>query len=179
MEGLKKIDELCEPDERYRFYVIQDSATGIQRNLKINDIFDSVKSIELNENAPEDIRSQFNVARNLAIYSWYCYSFHQISEMKAFSTVEMALRAKLGGNTRGLKKLIQEAIKKGLLKDSGFRHIDKPKHPDSIDYCLKLPELMPKLRNTLAHGSTILHPGSVSNLSICADFINQLYPEIK
>lgn len=47
-----------------------------------------VAIITLSDSVPKEIVSQFNIARNLAVYSWFSYSFHQVSEMKAFSAVE-------------------------------------------------------------------------------------------
>lgn len=175
MEELKKLEQLQNPDKRNLYFCIIDHSTGKQRPLDVKDIYSSVERIELSEAVPEDIRSQFTVARNLAVYSWFSYSFHQISELKAFSTVEMALRSLLGKHKHGFRGLIKKAVNSGLIKDLGFSHIEKPGNPNSTEYSAKLQDIMPALRNSLAHGNTTLHPGSVSNLRICADFINQLY----
>ena len=175
MEELKKLEELQNSDKRNLHFCIIDHSTGKQRPLDVKDIYSSVERIELSEAVPEDIRSQFNVARNLAVYSWFSYSFHQISELKAFSTVEMALRSLLGKHKHGFRGLTTKAVNSGLIKDLGFSHIEKPENSNSTEYSAKLQDIMPALRNSLAHGNTTLHPGSVSNLRICADFINQLY----
>jgi len=175
MEELKKLQELQSPDQRNLYYCVINKITGEQRPIDVKDIYYSVERIELSTKVPEDIISQFNVARNLAIYSWFSYSFHQVSEMKAFATVEMALRERLGRHKCGFKGLVKKAVNLGLIKDSGFSHIEAPEDPNSTEYSAKLPDIMPSLRNSLAHGSTTLHPGSVNNLAICADFINQLY----
>ena len=176
MEELKKLEEIMLPDVRNKHYVIVNQETGKQRKLGLQDIYEAIKSVELHKGIPDDIRSQFNVARNLAIYTCFSYSFHQISDLKAFSTVEYTLRKLYGNNKQSFRRLIERAVSDGLLKDSGFSHIEiNSQSENSQKYVKQLPDLMPKLRNNLAHGSCTLHPGSVANLTICADFINQLY----
>ena len=178
MEKFKKLGDIDHPDMRNTLWVVVNQETGQQRKLNLSDIYKSVELIDLGERVPDDVRSQFNVAKNLAIYTWYCYSFHQISELKAFSTLEMALRRKFGKDEQqlGLKKLLEMAVESGLIKDRGFSHISETlKNPDSTAYTEQLPDLIPKFRNNLAHGSCTLHPYSVFNLQICADFINQLF----
>jgi len=178
MEKLKKLDEIKFPDRRTTVFILIDRQTGKKRDLLLEDIYEDVESIQLHGGVPDDVRSQFNVARNLAIYTWFCYAFHQVSEIKAYSTLEMALRVKFGGGKNGFKKLLIEAVNSGLIKDRGFRHIREGlEDTNSTSYVGRLPEIMPKLRNDLAHGSTMLHPGSYMNLQICADFINQLFTE--
>ena len=92
MEEFKAIHELTEPDERNRFFVTQDPEGGCSRPLELKDVYDDVAAITLESFVPEDVISQFNVARNLCVYSWYSYSFHQIVEGKSFATIEQALK---------------------------------------------------------------------------------------
>jgi len=179
MEELKKFEEVSLPDIRNTFWVTTNRKTGETRTLDLKDIYEGVKVVELHEGVPADVRSQFNIARNLAIYTWFSYPFHQISELKAFSTVEYALRKYYGADKDykySFEKLIQKAVSDGLIKDSGFSHIeDSVISSDPQNYSKKLPGLMPKFRNNLAHGSNTLDWGAVRNLQICADFINQLF----
>lgn len=174
MEEFKLLASLTNPDERNLYWAVIDRSTGASRRLELEDIYNSVFEISLDEIVPEDIRSQFNVAKNVAVYSWYCYPFHQVCEMKAYSTVEFALKQRLEKNSP-FPKLITKAINLGLINDAGFSHLRKPVDEASVEYSRSLVEIMPKLRNGLAHGSTTLRPGAVKTLRICADFINQLY----
>jgi hypothetical protein len=90
----------------------------------------------------------------------------------------MALRIKFDKNKVGLKRLLIEAVKSGLIKDRGFRNVKNSlKNPESTQYVEQLPELIPRFRNELAHGSTMLNDSVFFNLQICADFINQLFTE--
>ncbi len=178
MEELKKLEYIILPDSRNSSFVLLNRQTGQQRKYCLEDLYREVESTELHGYVPEEVRSQFNVARNLAIYTWFCYSFHNVSILKAFSTVEMALRIRLGkSDTReGLRKLIKNAVDAGLIKDGHFSHIKgKITDPESTSYVESLPDVMARLRNVDAHGSTNLYPGSVLNLRICADFINQIF----
>jgi hypothetical protein len=176
MEKIKKLEEVKKPDVRNKCYVLINRENGEKSNLSLEYFYKVVKSIQLHEHVPDDVRGQFNVARNLAIYTWFSYSFHQVSELKAFSTLELALRIKFGKNKVGFKHLLSEAVKSGLIKDRGFRNVkDSLKNLDSTEYAERLPELMPRFRNELAHGSTMLNNSAFFNLQICADFINQLF----
>ncbi len=175
METLKPLDELTQPDSRNRHYVVTERLTGKTRPLDVTDIHAAVSKIELDDAVPAAVRSQFDTARNLAVYSWYCSSFHQVSELKAFATVEYALRDVLNRKRLGLARLLKMAVERKLLLDRGFTHVADVQDEDTTTYCESLRQILPRLRNSLAHGSTALHPGSVTNLQICADLINQLY----
>ena len=174
MEELKKLSDINKPDERNLHFCVMNEITRETRPFDITDIYNAVDEIKLTEKVPEDIISQFNVARNLAIYSWHSYSFNQISELKAFSCIEMALRDRLSENKIGLKALIKKAVRLGLIKDKGFVFLGDDAS-DSTKYSESLIDVIPHLRNDLAHGSATLHPGAVGTLQKCAEFITQLY----
>lgn len=70
MEQLKSFEEIIKPDDQHSLI---DQVTGTR--LILRSLYSAIEEIELNESVPEKIRSQFNVARNLAIYTWYSYSF--------------------------------------------------------------------------------------------------------
>jgi hypothetical protein len=167
MEELKKLEEITLPDSRNTHYVLINRQTGQQRKYRLEDLH---------------VRSQFNVARNISLYSWFCYPFHNIADMKTFSTLEMALRVKLKKqNTRtSLFHLIGISVKQGLIKDKHFSHIRaKLTNLESTCYVESLPKLISSLRNNWAHGSTMLYDASAMNLRICADFINQIFDKTK
>ena len=161
MEQLKRLEDIFQPDQRSMF------------TQKVEFRYKELYSISLNEMVPDEVVSQFNIARNLALYSWFCYPFHQISELKAFSTLEFALKIKYP-KIRGLANLIKAALEEGLLNDYGFSHIEvNPADPN--EYTRDLRRLIPKMRNNLAHGSNKLAPVSLLTLSVCSDFINQVF----
>jgi len=173
MEEFKKFNEVALPDRRNTYWVLINQETEEQRNYTLEDCYQEVESIKLHEGVPEEIRSQFNTARNLAIYTWFCYPFHQICEMKAFSTLEDAFKKVYG--TENLKEKILKDIDSGRFSGAEFSCIsDDRKDPDSIK---ELIEFLYDMRNKLAHGSAMLHPYSLINLRTIADLINQLFNE--
>jgi hypothetical protein len=177
MEELKSFATLLEPDERWAHFVLRDSANQV-RPVSLDDRYESIAEITVSPSAPEDVRSQFNIALMLGVYAWLYYPFHQVAELKAFSTVEMALRLRFPEAKGGLNKLLALAVERGAIVDHGFSHLE----PDSeapTSYSAQLPNLISSLRNELAHGSHMLHPGSLFTLRNCAEIINQLFPEGK
>lgn len=175
MEEFKSIEDILNPDSRNLHFVMYDEVTSEQRLYELNDMHRSIDVITLSSEIPEKIISQFNVARNLALYSWFVYSFHPVAMMKVFSTVESALKIRLGQHKYGFKGLLKKSVKLGLLKDSGFNHIETPDDNNCIEYSKRIPDIVSKLRNDLAHGEVLLVPWGISNLRICADIINQLF----
>lgn len=172
MEALKQLKKITTPDERNLYFLVTESG-GHARRLTLEDIHEHVSSIQLNPEVPDSIKSHFAQAQNLAVYSWYYYPFNVTSQFMGFVSVEYALKLKLGKDS-SFKHLIKLAVKKGLIKDSGFS-IDKLREENGRSYVETLTEIMPSLRNTLAHGSSMLHNNALSSLRICAEFINQLF----
>lgn len=176
MEDLKPFEKLLEPDVRWAHFVRVDAMTGLFRPISLEDRYQEIADISLSVASPEDIRSQFNVALMLGIYAWLYYPFHQIAELKAYSTVEMALRHRFPEDKGSFKMRLTLAIERGDIGDYGFSRII-PDGANPTQYVCKLPNIIPELRNDLAHGSTTLHPHSLSTLRKCAEIINQLYRE--
>jgi hypothetical protein len=165
----KRLDELTQIDESH---LLLGQVTG--RTLDLNLLYRAVESIELAPAVPEDIRGQFNVARNMAVYTYFCYALAPEVQLKTFTVIELALRRRAGepkGKT--LRPLLKLAVSEHWIRDSGFRHIEKPLAENP--YCHSLIDTLPALRNDSAHGSTSLTPDSVWYLERCADLVNQLF----
>lgn len=176
MEELKSFATLLEPDERWTNFVLRDISTNEMRPVSLNDRYEPIAKIAVSPSAPQDVRSQFNIALMLGIYAWLYYPFHQVAELKAFSTVEMALRLRFPEAKGGLKKLLALAVERGVIADHGFSNFESSSEVPTR-YSAQLPSLISSLRNELAHGSHMLHPGSLFTLRNCAEIINQLFPE--
>ena len=160
MEELKKLSEINSPDSRTTGFVMVNRETGQKRPFCICDLHGEVELIKLDETVPEEVRSQFNVARNLCLYSWYCYAFHNVACFKAYSTIELALRIRLGKPEEAicnLRPMLDEALVKGFIMDKS------------------LPETIPYLRNLAAHGSPMNAPWAVPMLRECAEVLNQIF----
>ncbi len=177
MEEFKEYSELTKIDNRYLSLA---QLTGTIPDLK--KIHSALGEIHLNSEVPTDIKSQFNVARNMALYSYFLYSLVPEVQLKSYTIIEYALRLKAekeGVNKNAkrplmLRKLLDLAVKQGWVKDSGFRHINDPS--SSNDWCKSMVHTISDLRNSQAHGSTMLTPDFYHHICVCADFINQLFP---
>jgi len=198
MDTLKPLDQVTVPDERWHnFGRLEDAGTFARHTLAERHA--SINEIELSPTAPDPIREHFETAKNLLLYAWFVYRFIPVAELHAYSTVEMALRerAKLvAPKTRNLARLLKVAIERGWIVDEGFGLVRRgrqaaereremlkqsgisatPEERDVQRYCKVLMDALPELRNELAHGSHMIHPGGFRTLALCADLINQLFP---
>jgi hypothetical protein len=193
MESLKPLAEITEPDFRNQIKVYINQRTGDIRRNTLKDMHEAVSDLQLGANVPEDIQTQFAVAQNLAVYAWFCYRFHMTAELQALATIEFALRLGLKPTTeseRHFKTMLRTAVKKGRIKDSGFHYFPAPptkkqtvatkSGPKIVhSYSELLVELLPSMRNDLAHGASTLFDGAPGMLRITADIINQVFATSK
>ena len=205
MDTLKPLDQITQPDERWEFFVCFVSEPPGFRPATLDERHAEIAMIELSQAVPERIREHFETAKNLLLYSWFVYRFIPVAEMHAYATAEMALRERAeaegvgGTKVKALAALMREAIARRWIVDGGFeisrrsraaaardreifRQIgaslgDSPEERDAQQYCKILAQSMSYLRNELAHGSEMLHPGGLGTLAICADLINQLFAQ--
>jgi hypothetical protein len=197
MESLKTFGEICQRDPRQDFFCIINRIDGTTRKRTLEEFHKRVEKIRLHDGVPEKIRSHFETARNLVIYSWFYYPFNVTAELCAYTSVEYALRIKAGklSGRPSFRRLLRKAVEENWIRDEGFSHV-KRKHDDlraynedlppdfqireselAQEYCKNLTESLPFLRNDLAHGSSTLHEQGAFTVQICADLINQLFPK--
>jgi len=193
MELLKPLLEVNEPDVRQKCFVAFDLTDGTTRPFTLEDFHRRATSIELHAGVPENIRSHFETARNLILYSWFFYPFNVTAELAAYTTVEFALRTKFNDRKAPFKMLLKQAADGGLIKDQGFsvpvrKATTIREYNDGLPADFQIPEptllrnysdtlahTIPYLRNQLAHGTTMLHNHGASTVRICAELINQLF----
>ena len=188
----------------------------------LEDHHSNLASIILHVDVPKDVKQLFETAKNISLYSWFVYRFHQVSELIAFSALEMALRNRylkenpldpdLKQRPPTLYPLLQYARNEKWITNKGFpsmcerakylaehkkamikmqtHDFDKEpsmliEEPDedeisealaSLDMVEAITSNAHKIRNNLAHGSSNLHPNSVSTLRTVSEVINQIYP---
>lgn len=199
-DAFRRLENVFVLDPRQACYVVLDPTTG-PRTMTLADHWRDIATMALHEGVPRVIRVHFETARNLLLYSWFAYRFHQVAEMHAYASVEYALRIR-GGYRSGqrsptLKWLLERAVKEGWIRDDGFRQyrriaeqraesereeaIGAGTEPDSAtdreiqSYVKILGENLPHFRNKLAHGSARLTPSGKRTLALCSDLINQLF----
>jgi hypothetical protein len=96
--------------------------------------------------------------------------------LKTYTLIEHALKLKVKPEKRMmLGKLLRVALNNGWISNAGFRHIENPL-PDN-EWCEAMLKGIPDLRNSQAHGSSMLVGDCLHHIAVCADFINQLFPE--
>ncbi len=159
MEQLKRLEDIYRPDARYANRFDLDLTTSTATPMTVESIYSLVEPIRLNATAPEDVRSHFEVARNLAVYSWFVYSFHEVAVMQAMASLEMAARAKKGEPETSFKNLLEKLFPGRELAPG-----------------VSLGKAVTYFRNELAHGSTMIMGQSIMFLERCSELINELYP---
>jgi hypothetical protein len=194
VEELKKLEEVCEPDERQSHQAVFDEKINTFRPLTLRDIHSIAESIRLHHGVPADLRDHFKMARNLYVYSWFYYPFNVAAQLHASITVEFALKIKAGidiyssKRTPSFKTLLKRAVNEKWITDEGFSHIQSERlqaigtsltegteENELRTYCDALREVLRYFRNELAHGSNMLHNRGGAYMKICAELINQLF----
>lgn len=193
-------EEMLEPDRRHRAHMIFDDELSAYRPITLQDYYGPVGGLAMAAGTPKEVRSQFDKARSAFRQSWFDYELTALAELQAYVVVEFALRMRLEEETDRhsrwtLHRLLEEAVARGWLRDSGFQIDPQSRPPGQAEvgladteqpaasnpqaYCRILIDALPRLRNDLAHGSPYLNfpGGAVFTLKLCADIINQLYSE--
>ena len=191
MEVLKHLDDLTQPDSRQSGFVTFDPELQEFRPITIEDMYSRVKGITLHDGVPEDVRTHFATALNLAAYSWFYYPFNVTARLHGYISIEYALRMRFPSQSKpaAFKMLVQRAVKEGLVRDKGFSSYREPdiSHlppeiqerfvlPEPDAYVNALIENIPALRNSLAHGVQMLDMHGTQSVRVSAEFINQLWP---
>jgi hypothetical protein len=161
---LKPIDQITVPDQRY----LHMSDPSGRAPIMVADHHETVASIKLTPLVPASIVEAFDRARNAFVYSWFVYELAGLAEGQAYFTLELALRNRLGlsaGTRASLQNLLEKAIADGILQN------DPAQAGPSLSF------IVPKLRNSWAHGGTDLNGPAITLqvLKLCADIINELF----
>ncbi len=201
-DRLKLIGEVFDSDPRHKFFIVYDEIKRKDRSLEINDLYLYLQEFILNPNVPEKIKTHFDTARNLYLYSWFVYRFYSVAELHAYASLEFALKEKFKKEKlktpKGLKRLLNSALEKSWIKDEGIRHYhrinkkrngyetlvqdvydfeqERTNNENTNEYVKIIVDTLPSLRNTIAHGSSYLTNRVCLAFEICCDIINQLYP---
>jgi len=85
-DPLKSLVEVMHPDPR------RSNIVGT-----LQDEHDDLASIRLNDGVPLVVAQLFETAKNVSLYSWFVYRFHPVSELVAFSALELALNLRKAG----------------------------------------------------------------------------------
>lgn len=131
MEQLKPIEEIAKPDLRSTAWVTVSKKTGGTSPITLKDHYEAIQRFQLHSEVPEEIVSHFATAQNLLLYTWYAYGFYPVAEQHVLTTLEYALRERIGGEglqeikqkklgRNGLHTYIKFAIEKKWIKNEDF-----------------------------------------------------------
>ena len=111
MEEFKSLDEVTTVDRRNTYFVLRNRVTGETRPQELKDHYELVGRFALTETVPEKVRSHFNTAKNVLLYTWFAYGFFPVAELQALNALELALKERIGED--GLKALKKQLKKTG------------------------------------------------------------------
>lgn len=114
-DPLKPLDEVLVPDER-----------SVALNGSLEDRHRLLFGIVLSASVPTDVQQLFETAKNVALYAWYVYRFHQVAESVAFQSLEMGLRKRREQaqgrekRQRSFSRDLRFAVRAGWIRNEGF-----------------------------------------------------------
>jgi hypothetical protein len=206
-EQFKAYGDIFKPDF-FSDLLVKCNPDGRREKFTIEDWYDEVSVIKLNSTVPKVIQEQYGVAKNVLLYSWYSYRMRMVAWSYSLSVLENALRERFnktsGHKSSGLRKLLQRALRQGILNDGGFQMtkykevvtserregdtiyteterigISESEREESKKYIEDLCEAIPNLRNSLAHGNHMLISDTITPMYVTAEIINMLFEEKK
>lgn len=171
---LKPIDQVFHADFRNTLNFPSEEAA-------FREHYRMISSIALDAAVHNDIKVQFETAKNVFLYSFYAYRLGMVGLKQAFAALELGLRRYVGepeeqeGKRRphnGLTVLLERAHARGMYDVS----LIKP-HLKFENFI----KLIKNFRNQLAHGTHILLPPhlAISIVQDCATVLNQVCNHIK
>lgn len=121
-DPLKSLTDIYKPDERHSY--LAESLEELHARLSC---------LILHNDVPVDVRQMFETAKNVRLYTFFVYPFHQVAEMLAFQTLERALRTRWNTEVEkrqtvddanykwpGLAFLLKHAGSNGWIRSEGF-----------------------------------------------------------
>jgi hypothetical protein len=122
-DELKPLNEITLADVRQKGFARFHQGQLVP--LTLDDLHARMSDLHLNESVPERIRTSFDTARNLYIYSWFVYRFGVVAELHVYATLEAALGLRIAAENlppvKYLKPRLKKAIEKGWVKAENIR----------------------------------------------------------
>jgi hypothetical protein len=200
MEPVKPLEQFFEPDPRMSAFVVRPIGSSDWRAATVSDHYGDLEGLDLNPGVPESVVSYVNVIKNLYLYGWLCYPFFTVCHTHTAMAVEMALRLRIPEpvpqrDRRTLRPLLEQAVSKGLIQDSGFPSLPAKQaeaqrfHAElaqmgvqrtirNTSFTKELVDSLPKLRNEFAHphDAWVVTPCmALEPIRVAVEIINQLW----
>jgi hypothetical protein len=123
-DAFKPLAEMMLPDVRQQCWG-RLQPDGTIRKIQLEDLYNRMGGLVLNPTVPEDVRTGFDTARNLFLYSWFVYRFQTVAALQAYAALDFALGKRIEnertGKCHGLARRLELAVQKGWLCAEGIR----------------------------------------------------------
>ena len=172
MEEFKSLDQLTKVDPQHVLNDAKDSP------LSLENMHQLLANEMLSVHVPNEIQDQFNIIKNMALYSFFCYPLAIEVQLKSYSLIEFALKLKIRPKQpMMLKALLEHALNQQWISDNGFRHIEQVSADNQG--CQLLINQISRLTSLGQLGSNIQmgKETCIEHIRICCDFLNQLFAE--
>ena len=138
--------------------------------------YDGIAQIQLSDNVPDDVKSLFDTAKNIALYGYFSYDLQMPAVLQGCIAMERALKIYFKVDNEKpppFRQLVEKAIEREYVTVSDFKRYQNSQSINLLEDFLEV--FVQMYRNGLAHGST-MRTGSVKDeLHDICDFINGLY----
>jgi hypothetical protein len=91
-DRLKPFDKITEADSRQGAFSRFDAVINNFTPITLEDHYESISTIALDDRVPEKISIQYETAKNIYLYAWYAYRLFPVAEHHALICLEYALR---------------------------------------------------------------------------------------
>lgn len=95
-DGFKPLNELLNADERNLYLVRCNLSTNTEEPNSIGAHYADIAAFSLHDGVPDNIATQYDVARNIYSYAWFEYRFFNVAEAQVLIVLELALKEHIG-----------------------------------------------------------------------------------
>jgi hypothetical protein len=172
---LKPIEDILEPDQRFRTFV---KLSDLQP-MTLADHHATIEAIQLTAVTPQNVRTVFERARCAYLYAWFAYELTTLAQAQACSALELALYDHLKARYPDKEFSSLNACLEKCIADGDFDglQIGAAEPPHNRQRLAALRQLLVSTRNEIAHGSEmVLMPGTAADvIRCCASLISHLH----
>lgn len=119
-DPLRALEDVLKPDARQGSLVHE-----------LRHVHEMLSAMTLHGSVPVGVRQLFETAKNVRLYTYFVYPFHQVAEMTAYQALEMSLLVRWqqehgGENAAGSRRaptlgvLLRHAASNGWIHNNGF-----------------------------------------------------------
>lgn len=95
-DGFKPLNELLKVDKRNLFFQRYNPSSNKYEPKSIEAHYADISSFSVHDGVPDNIATQYDVARNIYSYAWFEYRFFNVAEAQVLIVLELALKERIG-----------------------------------------------------------------------------------